>query len=224
MTENASAKWGVWGRTRGQYSVLYRPSFISKSVPTATEPYCEGVAVCDLVNCWGSTPEERLLQYPCDEVLPEHKQVLFRAVTVDAPAPVVFRWLCQLKVAPYSYDLLDNGGRRSPQQLVPGVDRLVMGEEVMIFELASFAVDEHLTLRLSGHPLFGDLAISYMVIPGDNGQSRLVVKLVSVLPGGVVGAVMRHLLPAGDLLMMRRQLLNLRALAEATAAESMEPR
>jgi len=32
---------------------------------------------------------------------------------------------------------------------------------------------------------------------------------------------MRRLLPAGDLVMMRRQLLNLKALAEATATEAV---
>jgi hypothetical protein len=176
------------------------------------------------IASWGSTAEERGRRYPCDDVLPEHEQALFRAVTVQAPPSVVFRWLCQLKVAPYSYDLLDNLGRRSPQHLVPGVDRLVVGEPVLIFELASFSVDEHLTLRLRGHPVFGDIALSYVVVPQGPGASRLVVKLVTVPAGGVSGAVLRHLLPAGDLVMMRRQLLNLKALAEATATEPMEVR
>jgi hypothetical protein len=180
--------------------------------------------MCAAIDHWGSTPEERLRRYPCDDVLPEHEQALFRAVTVDATPPVVFRWLCQLKVAPYSYDLLDNGGRRSPQHLVPGVDRLVVGERVLIFELASFAVDEHLTICVRGHRVFGDVAISYVVLPDGPGRSRLVVKLVTVPARGVAGTVMRRLLPAGDLVMMRRQLLNLKALAEATATEPVEAR
>ena len=79
-----------------------------------------------------------------------------------------------------------------------GVERLVVGERVMIFELASFAPDEHLTLLLRRHRLFGDLAVSYVVLPARPGGSRLVVKLVTVPPRGVVGALQRRLLPAGD--------------------------
>jgi hypothetical protein len=174
-----------------------------------------GVGVCDAVDHWGSTAEERRRRYPCDDVLSEPGQVLFRAVTVDAPPAVVFRWLCQLKLAPYSYDLLDNLGRRSPPHLVPGVEQLVVGEQFLIFELASFAVDEHLTLCVRRHGVFGDLAISYVVVPEGPAASLLVVKLVTVPAHGVVGTVLRRLLPAGDLVMMRRQLLNLKALAEA---------
>jgi hypothetical protein len=182
------------------------------------------MGACHAIDHWGSTPEERQRRYACDDVLPEHEQALFRAVTVDAPPSVVFRWLCQLKVAPYSYDLLDNRGRRSPQRLVPGVDRLMVGERVMIFELASFSPDEHLTLLMRRHRVFGDVAVSYVVSPARPGRSRLVVKVVTVPPRGLPGAVLRRLLPAGDLVMMRRQLLNLKALAEATATELVEAR
>jgi hypothetical protein len=175
------------------------------------------MGVLATIDHWGSTAEERGRRFPCDDVLPGHVRALFRAVTVEAAPPVVFRWLCQLKVAPYSHDLLDHRGRRSPQQLVPGVERLVVGERFLIFELASFSTDEHLTLCVRGHLAFGDVAISYTVRPDGPGRSRLVAKLVTVPAPGVLGAVLRPLLPAGDLVMMRRQLLNLKARAEATA-------
>jgi hypothetical protein len=66
------------------------------------------------------------------------------------------------------------------------------------------------------HRAFGDVAISYVVVPDGPGRSRLVVKLVIDPAGGVLGTLLRPSLPAGDLVMMRRQLLNLKALAEAT--------
>jgi hypothetical protein len=172
----------------------------------------------EAIDHWGSTADERRRRYPCDDVVPEPERALFRAVSVDAPPKVVFRWLCQLKLAPYSYDLIDNRGRRSPQHLVPGVERLAVGDRVAIFELVSFAVDEHLTIAVRGHPAFGDVAISYVVVADGPGRSRLVAKLLFVSPRGLVGAALRRLLPAGDLVMMRRQLLNLKGLAEATAA------
>jgi hypothetical protein len=170
----------------------------------------------EVIDQWGSTAEERRRRYPCDELLSGPGQVLFRAVSIDASPSVVFRWLCQLKLAPYSYDLIDNGARRSPRHLVPGADRLVAGEEIMIFKLASFARDEHLTLELRGHRVFGDLAMTYAVVPEANHTTRLVVELLVVPPPGMLGRLLRAVLPLGDLVMMRRQLLNLKALAEAT--------
>jgi hypothetical protein len=46
-----------------------------------------------------TTGAARSRRFPCDDVLPEPEQALYRAVTVDAPPPIVFRWLCQLKLA-----------------------------------------------------------------------------------------------------------------------------
>jgi hypothetical protein len=103
---------------------------------------------------WGSTPSERALPFPCDRVLPDAPFELYRAVTIDALAPVVFRWLCQLRVAPYSYDLLDNRGRQSPRSLTPGLEELAAGQRFMrIFTLTDFEFGKHVTLRIvSGSP------------------------------------------------------------------------
>lgn len=161
------------------------------------------------------------MPFPCDSHLPNAEDVLFRAVSVDAPPRVVFRWLTQLKVAPYSYDWIDNFGRRSPRTLIPGVEKLERGQKVMtIFELAEFEEDKHLTLVMASPravSLFGRTALSYAILPTSETSCRLVVKILVHYPDKPPLSWMRRLLPWGDLLMMRKQLLTLKHLAESPA-------
>ena len=175
------------------------------------------------VYTWGSTAAERARPFPCDGLVPEPADALFRAVDVAAPARVLFRWLCQLRAAPYSYDWIDNLGRQSPRRLLPGLERLAVGQRVMtFFELVAFEPDRHLTLVGSAPgfgAIMGVLALSYVVVPRSDSSSRLVVKMLVRYPRGPVGWAMRGLLPWGDLVMMRKQLLTLKRLAEAAAAQ-----
>lgn len=171
-----------------------------------------------VARTWGSTASERALAFPCDEFLASPDDALFRAIDVEAPAPTLFRWLCQLRAAPYSYDWIDNLGRRSPRTLTPGLERLRLGQRFMnVFELVAFEPDAEVTLRLVRlRSLLGEVAVTYRVAPGSAAPTRLLVKLVVRYPGRAPGrALGRLILPWGDLVMMRRQLLNLKRLAEA---------
>lgn len=56
---------------------------------------------------WGSTEEERAQPFPCDRLTATPELTLFRAVDVAAPRATTFRWLCQLRAAPYSRQLLN---------------------------------------------------------------------------------------------------------------------
>jgi len=194
-------------------------TFLPVRRPGRNKSAAEGLSVA---NVWGSTPAERQLSFPCDDYLAEPDGVYFRAVSVDAPEAVLFRWLCQLRVAPYSYDWLDNPGfyvgRPSPKTLTPGLDQLELGQTFMtMFRLVAFDANRHITLLSHRfHRVFGNVAVTYLVVSRDDG-CRLVVKLSGRYPGGVVGRVMKPPLPWIDLLMMRRQLLNLKALAERDA-------
>jgi hypothetical protein len=170
-------------------------------------------------NQWGTTADEQQLAFPCDRFVERPDAVLLRAVTVDAPPSAIFPWLCQLRVAPYSYDWIDNWGHQSPQQLTPGLNRLAIGQDLMtIFALVDFRRDEHLTMQIKRETrafrIFGDIAGTYLIVPRTAGSSRLVVKLLARYPRGPLGRMMSLLLPWGDLVMMRRQLLNLKSLVE----------
>jgi hypothetical protein len=170
---------------------------------------------------WGTEPPERQLAFPCDNIISQPDAALYRGLTINASPETVFRWLCQMRAAPYSYDWIDNGGRQSPRELTPGLDRLAIGQQVMtIFDLVAFEPGSHLTIRAKPRSnaarIFGDIGVSYVIVPAGANSCRLLVKLIAKYPRGLKGRVMRSWLPWGDLIMMRRQLLNFKRLAEET--------
>ena len=179
---------------------------------------------------WGTAPEEPLLAFACDRYVENFDAAYYRGVTIETRPEVIFRWLCQLRVAPYSYDWIDNGGRKSPEKLTPGIDELAIGQRVMTgFRLVDFEYNRQLTIAASkdtpkrenraeslGSRIFGDIAVTYLIVPRTSDSCRLLVKLVARYPRGIIGWFMRRFLPYGDMIMMRRQLLNFKKLSEQT--------
>ena len=167
---------------------------------------------------WGATADEVARHYPADDLLPD-ALLLTRAVSVAAPPELTWRWLCQIALAPYSYDWIDNLGRRSPQTLTPGADRLEVGQTMAtIFRLTSYDDGHQWTAIMTprGRRLFGPVALTYAAEPDGNG-SRIVCRLAAAADSSLARLRARAL-AWGDLVMMRRQLLNLKALAERDAA------
>ncbi len=168
---------------------------------------------------WGDRPEDEEPPWACEVHAAADAETWVRAVDVDAPPATVFRWLCQLRAAPYSYDWIDNLGRRSPRSLTPGLEELAVGQSVMsIFELVAFEPGVHLTLatRGRGARLFGRLLVTYRVTPHGEAGSRLAVRLRVPKPRGVLLRLATAALAWGDWVMMRKQLLTLKRLAEGS--------
>jgi hypothetical protein len=180
---------------------------------------------------WGSTPEERLMYFPCDSYMNSSDEAYFRAIDVNAPAEILFRWLCQLKVGSYSYDWLDHleriffkvtesiPDRPSPEQLLPGVETLAITQRVMgIFKLVEFEQNRHFTIVLDDKQaisIFGDIAASYVLVPMTPNTCRLILKGHIRYPRNPFWSWIRWVMPWGDLLMMRKQFLRLKHLAES---------
>lgn len=174
--------------------------------------------ILERVRNWGGTAEEHARRYPADDYLSGSIERLTRAVTVHATVAVAYRWLCQLSVAPYSYDRLDNWGRRSPDELTDGADRLAVGQRVMVFTLTDVRPGRQFSGRSfrSAERLFGPVAGTYAVEPLDEARCRLICRLL-VGPRWPLGRLWATGLACGDLVMMRRQLLNLKKYAERDA-------
>jgi hypothetical protein len=156
---------------------------------------------------WNVSDDEVARRYPCDDFVAAPTLRAWRGVTVCTTPEALWPWVAQIRLAPYSYDWIDNRGRRSPQRLM-GLPEPVVGEPFSTGATRPFgrilavAPPEHFTGEIMG------ACISYVLVP--QGQStRLLMKLVT--------GVSRWAAPwlsVGDLVMARRQLLNLKVLAE----------
>lgn len=152
-----------------------------------------------------ASPADELMDAPCDRWV--------RCIDIAAQPDLVYRWLCQLTIAPYSIDLLDNLGRRSPPVLVPGAEDLRIGQPFLIFAVADFSPGSFLAGRSRPRfrRVYGTLTVSYQVLARAEGGTRL---RANACISHQSGLARRTALALGDTLMAGRQLRNLKALAE----------
>ncbi len=174
-----------------------------------------------IFNSWGITSHERELAFPCDNSIKEYDPVctLYRGITIEAPISTVFKWVSQLRIAPYSYDWIDNHGRPSPRRLLPDLPPLEPGQIVWnIFELLDYEINKSLTLRATPAGLrqyqLQDLVVSYLIYPQDDQSCRLLVKGLMKYRKNLAGKLIQCIMPGMDLIMMRKQFLNLKMLVE----------
>ena len=174
-----------------------------------------------MANNWRTTAYERGMVFPCDCRIKEYDSAstLYRGISIKAPPGAVFKWVSQLRIAPYSYDWIDNRGRSSPRRLIPDLPPLDSGQTIMgEFEIVAFEMDKSLTFRAKREALrkyqLQDLVASYLIYPADDQTSRLLVKCLMKYHGNPVAKCTQCLMPWLDLIMMRKQFLNLKLLSE----------
>lgn len=168
---------------------------------------------------WGMFPGEESISFPCDAIPGKFDGTYFRGITIHAEPSIIFQWLTQMRVAPYSYDRINNLGRISPRFHLKDQPELQTGQTMMyIFEVVQFREPYELTLRVKprsfGKWLFGDILLSYLIIPTSTGSCRLLVKIFRKFDRGPLGLFMRYFLPWANLIMHRKQLILFKHLSE----------
>jgi hypothetical protein len=83
---------------------------------------------------WGATDEEVRRPMPGDDLIPDASSTT-RAITIAAPAEQVWPWLVQLgygRAGWYSYDWIDNDGRPSADRILPELQDLRVGDQILM--------------------------------------------------------------------------------------------
>jgi hypothetical protein len=177
-------------------------------------PWLYGLVVRPWLVRWGSSAGERAQRYPGDPPGPPRLEAT-RAVTVNAPATEVWRWLVQIgqdRGGFYSYDWLENLAGchlHSADRVRDDLQDLRAGDALTIFPGISThfsVVDPPRSLVIEG---WG----SYHVVPVDEATCRLVAR--SHASGGaplLLAHVLLTELPHA--VMERKMLLGIKARAE----------
>lgn len=181
---------------------------------------------------WGATDAEVREPMPGEDAVPTAHFNATRAITINAPPPLVWPWIVQMgyrRAGFYTYALLDNAGYESASEILGEYQRPRVGDwmpmasvvnETTAFKVRDFETD---TWLLWGKP---DSTWAWKLVALPNGGTRLITRLKQRYqwesPGMALFTLL--LLEFGDFPMMRRVLRGIKERAERLARNTEVPR
>ncbi|CAB4367830.1 MAG: hypothetical protein F2916_03285 [Actinobacteria bacterium] len=168
---------------------------------------------------WGATPEEIDSPVVGDDICSDATLIATRSITISAPPQDVFPWLRQMgfgRAGWYSYDWLDNLGRKSATtiheewQIVKAGDKVPSGP--ISFTAAIVEAPRHFVLEIRSlgkkRPKL-HFTLAYELRDDPQG-TRLVTRMRSRIDFPFGSLVEKLILGPGDGFMLRRQLLTIK--------------
>lgn len=153
---------------------------------------------------------------------------LIRCIEIQANASDIFVWLKQLRIAPYSYDFIDNRGRKSPDFIVENLPPLKVNTHYLLafhifeFEENSFIVcrfcepiNQPVNLYMKG--LFFEYRIAEQ-----GSKTQLWCKIKGCFNTDASSKGFFFIFSVANKIMMARQLKNIKKLSELLASGRVE--
>ena len=175
---------------------------------------------------WGATPEEIQSPVVGDDLCPSATLIATRSITISAPPQDVFPWIRQMgfgRAGWYSYDWLDNLGRKSATSIHDEWQTVEAGDKVpsgpISFTAAIVEAPRHFVLEIKSlgkkSPKL-HFTLAYELRDDPHG-TRLVTRMRSRISVPLGSLFEKLILGPGDGLMLRRQLLTIRQTASKTS-------
>jgi len=178
---------------------------------------------------WGATDDEVRRTMPGDEIVARPTFNATRAVTVHAPAFMIWPWIVQIgfgKAGWYSYDLLDNFGRTSARHIIPELQHLQAGDLVPMYQ--GIGAPEGVGMKVKAieperwilwwDDKTQDTTWIWALYPIDMQQTRLVTRVRMRYRWTKATILFSLLVEFADLVMMRKCLLGIKQRAESLVA------
>lgn len=174
---------------------------------------------------WGSTAAEQQMSLPGDDVHPNRSEQSTQAITINAPADVVWQWLVQIgqdRAGFYSYTWLENligADIHNVNEIHPEWQHLAVGDvwrlapPDYLWGLGKEAVTPVL-ISEPGHALVLDMWGAFVIVPIDEHTVRLIVRGHSESASLVASLVTKMVVEPVVFTMQRRMLLGLKSRAE----------
>ncbi len=175
---------------------------------------------------WGATPEEIQSPVVGDDLCSAATLIATRSITISAPPQEVFQWILQMgfgRAGWYSYDWLDNLGRKSATIIHDEWQTVKVGDKVpsgpISFIAAIVEAPRHFVLEIKSlgkkSPKL-HFTLAYELRDDPHG-TRLVTRMRSHISVPLGSLFEKLILGPGDGLMLRRQLLTIRQNASKTS-------
>jgi len=170
---------------------------------------------------WGATDEEVQQSMVGDNIVDDPSFNATRAVTINASPEQIWPWIVQIgykKAGFYSYDLLDNDGIHSSEDIIPEYQDLQLGDSIPMSR-SSFAKVEVLEKNKNMLLRFmwdSEATWAWTLYEKDTHKTRLVTRLRV----RTESRASRFIMDAFEIIMMRKCLLEIKRRAESRPINS----
>jgi hypothetical protein len=153
---------------------------------------------------------------------------LIRSIEIHAEASDIFVWLKQFRIAPYSYDFLDNRCNKSPDYIIENLPPLKVNTHYLLaFHITEFEENSFIVCRFC-EPInppvnlyMKGLFIEYRIAEQGT-KTKLWCKIKGYINRDISSKGFFHIFSVVNKIMVTRQLKNIKKLSELLTAGKVE--
>jgi hypothetical protein len=184
---------------------------------------------------WGASDYEQNLSLPGDDIVSAPTGRSTRAITIYAAPEDIWPWLVQMgkgRGGLYSYDWLDIAfgylSDASSERVLPEFQSLKEGDVIPMgkdecseddFYVHIVEPNRALVIGANDAEFRNRVSWAMVLVPIASNETRLIVRVSIRLDKGLKGAAMNAVLEPASFIMLRKQMLNLKRLAEQLRLE-----